>query len=483
MDQCRLIINNLDEDAEGGATFTRLDPVRGDVAAIAAAASIDDACRAADAAAAAFPAWSKTGPGERRAILSRAADLLEARADAFAAIMTAETGATQAWCRFNIALGAEILRDAAGMTTQVTGALLPSDQGAILSMGFRQPAGVCLAVAPWNAPVILGLRAIAMPLACGNSIVLKASELCPRTHRLIGELMIAAGAPPGVVNLVSNAPGDAEDIVEALVAHPAVRRINFTGSTRVGRIVAQIAARHLKPCLLELGGKAPMVVLADADLDHAVEAACFGAFFNQGQICLSTERIILVDEVADAFAERFAARARQLKAGDPRIGGLSLGPMIGREAVQRVRGLIDDALSKGGRLLAGGTIHDSFMDATVIDDVDPRMRLYHEESFGPVAALIRVRDVEEAVTVANDCQYGLAACVFGRDLGRAVAVARRIDSGICHINGATVSDDPQAPFGGVKASGYGRFGGQSAVDAFTELRWITVNPSRSPYPL
>ncbi|GEO86885.1 MULTISPECIES: aldehyde dehydrogenase [Alphaproteobacteria] len=479
----RLIIDNRDEDAEGSAAFTRLDPISGATATIASAATLDDASRAANAAAAAFSDWSVTGPNTRRKILTEAAGRLLARADDFIAAMTAETGATEAWCRFNLELGAEILRDAAGMATQICGSLLPSDQGALLSMGLRQPAGVCLGMAPWNAPVILGVRAIAMPLACGNTVVLKASELCPQTHRLIGEVMIEAGTPPGVVNVVSNAPADAEDIVEVLIAHPAVRRVNFTGSTRVGRIVAQIAARHLKPCLLELGGKAPFLVLADADLDHAADAAAFGAFFNQGQICMSTERIILLDAIADDFAERFAARARAIRAGEPRVSGMALGSMIGAEAVQRVRGLVDDARDKGALLLAGGTVHGNFMDATVLDHVTPHMRLYREESFGPVAALIRARNVDEAVTIANDCQYGLSAAVFGRDISQALAVARRIESGICHINGATVSDDPHAPFGGVKASGHGRFGGQQAIEAFTELRWITVNPRREPYPI
>ncbi|SSC64775.1 aldehyde dehydrogenase [Ciceribacter selenitireducens] len=483
MFQAKLIIDNRDQEAEGSATFMRHDPVGGAVVTIASAASMNDARRAADAAAAAFPSWSLTGPGERRAILLAAADRLLARSGEINSAMTAETGATDAWCRFNIELAAEILRDAAGMTTQICGSLLPSDQGALLSMGLRQPAGVCLGMAPWNAPIILGARAIAMPLACGNTVVLKASELCPHTHRLLADVLIEAGTPAGVVNVVSNAPQDAEDIVEVLIGHPAVRRVNFTGSTRVGRIVAQIAARHLKPCLLELGGKAPLVVLADADLDHAVDAAAFGAFFNQGQICMSTERIILLDPIADEFAARFAAKSRSLKAGDPRISGIALGPMIGAEAVQRVRGLVADAQAKGASLLVGGTTHDSFMDATVLDHVTPVMRLYREESFGPVAALIRAESLDEAVTIANDCQYGLSASVFGRDIGQAIAVARRIESGICHVNGATVTDDPHAPFGGVKASGYGRFGGQQAVEAFTELRWITVNPHRRPYPI
>lgn len=483
MFEARLMIGNVDEDAAGGATFLRRNPVTGEIVTVAAAASTADAERAANAAATAFPRWSETGPGERRTLLERAADILSARADDFAAAMTAETGATRGWCDFNLSLGAEIIRDAASMTTAVSGAVLPSAVTGRLSLAVRQPAGVCLAIAPWNAPVTLGFRAIAMPLACGNTVVFKASELCPQTHRLIGEVMRDAGFPPGVVNVVSNDPADAAVIVEVLIAHPAVRRVNFTGSTRIGRLVGQVAARHLKPCLLELGGKAPMVVLDDADLERAADAAAFGAFFNQGQICMATERIIVLDPVAEDFLALFVKRAAGLKAGDPSRPGIPLGSMIGVEAVKRVRGLVEDALSKGARLLAGGTCHDSFMDATVLDGVTPAMRLYGDESFGPVAAVIRAADVDEAVTIANDTQYGLSAAVFGRDVGRAMEIARRIESGICHINGATVSDEPQAPFGGVKASGHGRFGGMQAVDAFTELRWITVNGRRETYPM
>jgi acyl-CoA reductase-like NAD-dependent aldehyde dehydrogenase len=342
---------------------------------------------------------------------------------------------------------------------------------------------VCLAIAPWNAPVILGVRSIAMALACGNTVVLKSSELCPATHRLIGDVLTEAGFPAGVLNIVSNAPADASAVVEALIAHPVVRRINFTGSTRVGRIIAQIAAKHLKRCLLELGGKAALIVLDDADLDLAVSAAAFGAYFNQGQICMSTERIIVLDDVADAFVEKFLAKAKTLRAGDPARGDLPLGALVTAESARRVRGLIDDAVAKGAALLAGGDNHDAFMDATVIDHVTRTMRLYREESFGPVAAIIRVGSVEEAITVANDCEYGLSGAVFGRDVGRALDVARRVESGICHINAATVGDEPQIPFGGVKASGYGKFGGPAALDEFTELRWITISGGKEEYPI
>lgn len=478
-----MLIGGRDVEAASGATFERHSPVSGDLVTIATAASVADAATAADAAAAAFPEWSQTSPGYRRALLERAGQLLLARQADFTALMMAETGATREWSAFNVALSAKIFSETAAMTTQTGGQLIPTDYAGRTSMAYRQPAGVCLAIAPWNAPVILGVRSIAMALACGNTVVLKSSELCPATHRLIGDVLTEAGFPAGVLNIVSNAPADASAVVEALIAHPVVRRINFTGSTRVGRIIAQIAAKHLKRCLLELGGKAAFIVLDDADLDLAGSAAAFGAYFNQGQICMSTERIIVLDAVADAFVEKFLAKAKTLRAGDPARGDLPLGALVTAESARRVRGLIDDAVAKGAALLAGGDNHDAFMDATVIDHVTRTMRLYREESFGPVAAIIRVGSVEEAITVANDCEYGLSGAVFGRDVGRALDVARRVESGICHINAATVGDEPQIPFGGVKASGYGKFGGPAALDEFTELRWITISGGKEEYPI
>ncbi|MDQ2804991.1 MAG: aldehyde dehydrogenase family protein, partial [Pseudomonadota bacterium] len=262
-----LLIGDDSRPASDAAMFERRNPLTGDVASRAPAASIADAAAAASAAAAAFPAWSALGPSVRRAKLMHAASLLEARAQDFVTAMADETGATEGWARFNVALAANMLREAGAITTQVGGEVIPSDQPGLMAMAVRQPVGVVLGIAPWNAPVILGVRAIAMPLACGNTVVLKGSELCPATHGLIIEALQEAGLPPGVVNFITNAPADAAKIVEALIAHPVVRRVNFTGSTRVGRVVAEVAARHLTPALLELGGKAPFVVLDDADLD------------------------------------------------------------------------------------------------------------------------------------------------------------------------------------------------------------------------
>jgi vanillin dehydrogenase len=343
--------------------------------------------------------------------------------------------------------------------------------------------GVVVGIAPWNAPVVLGVRAVAAPLAYGNTVVLKASEQCPRTHTAIVEALQDAGVPEGAISLVTNDPKDAAEMVEELIAHPAVRRISFTGSTRVGRIVAETAARHLKRVLLELGGKAPLVVLADADLDRAAAAATFGSFMHQGQICMSTERIVIDRSVAEEFAHKLAERAGALRVGDPRREDTQIGPLVNEDALERVTEHFEDAVAKGAKVITGGKAHGLYFKPTVLTDVRPEMRVYAEESFGPLVAIVPVDGVDEAVRVANDTEYGLSSAVFSRDVDAALAVARRLQTGMCHINDATVNDEPPMPFGGVKDSGWGRFGGKAALEEFTELRWITVQDSPRQYPI
>ncbi|MCB1349266.1 MAG: aldehyde dehydrogenase, partial [Maritimibacter sp.] len=449
MESLNLYINGAYSPAEGNRRFTRTNPVSGETVTEAAAASVADATRAVEAASRAFPAWAATGPGERRAKLLAAAENLRARAPDIVAAMKDETGATEGWGMFNVILAADMLVEAAALTTQIKGEILPSNRPGSTAFAIRQPAGVVLAMAPWNAPVILGVRAIATPLACGNTVVMKSSELCPRVHALIVEAVSEAGLPPGVLNALSNDPADAPDLVEALIANPAVRRVNFTGSTRVGKVIGELAGRHLKPALLELGGKAPMIVLEDADIDAAVAAAGFGAYMNQGQICMSTERIIAVGAAGDRFVEAFAAKVAGLTAGDPREGTAPLGSLVSDAAAMRVGDLVQDAVDKGARLIGGGGA-GTILNAAALDGVTPQMRLYAEESFGPVVAIIRAATTDDAIRIANESEFGLSAAVFGRDTMRALAVAKRIESGICHINGPTVHDEAQMPFGGVK---------------------------------
>ncbi|WP_122531996.1 aldehyde dehydrogenase [Pseudomonas viridiflava] len=477
-----LLIGGQSCPARDGRTFDRRNPVTGEVVSRVAAATLEDADAAVAAAQAAFPAWSAMAPGERRARLMQAAEQLQARSAEFVAAAS-ETGAMANWYGFNVHLAANMLREAASMTTQINGEIIPSNVPGNFAMALRQSCGVVLGIAPWNAPVILATRAIAMPLACGNTVVLKASELSPAVHRLIGQVLQDAGLGDGVINVISNAPADAPAIVERLIANPAVRRVNFTGSTHVGRIIAELSARHLKPALLELGGKAPFLVLDDADLDAAVEAAAFGAYFNQGQICMSTERLIVDRKVADAFVSKLAAKIETLRAGPPDDSTSVLGSLVDVDAGTRIKALIDDAVSQGAKLIAGGQLKGSILQPTLLDAVTDSMRLYREESFGPVAVLIRGEGDEELLRLANDSEFGLSAAIFSRDTTRALALAQRVESGICHINGPTVQDEAQMPFGGVKSSGYGSFGGKASIEHFTQLRWVTLQNGPRHYPI
>lgn len=483
MEHQQLLIGGRWAPASGGATFERVDPFTGRVATVASAGGAEDARSACDAAAGAFPEMSRISPGERRMLLTRAADLLVERAPEIAAVMTDEVGGTFGWGMFNCDLASRMLREAAAQTYSVTGEVIPSDVPGELSMTVRQPAGVVVSMAPWNAPVILATRAVAAPLAYGNTVVLKASETCPRTHAAVARAITDAGLPPGAINLVIHGPEDGPEVIDQLIAHPAVRRVSFTGSTRVGRIVAVKCAQHLKRCLLELGGKAPQVVLSDADLGAAVDAANFGAFMNSGQICMSTERIVADSSIAEALGAKLAERASSLVVGDPRDPGTMIGPVVSESAASRIMQLIGDARDQGAHVLTGGEGDGNLIAPTVLANVTPQMRIYGEESFGPVVAIVPVDGDEEAVRVANDTEYGLAAAVFSQDVDRALAIARRIESGICHINSSTVDDEPQVPFGGVKASGWGRFGGRAALEEFTELRWMTVQQAAREYPI
>jgi len=392
------------------------------------------------------------------------ADLIEIAAD--------EVGAASAWIDFNIDIAQKILLQARDLIPLMTDQKITHNDGRA-SIVRRQAVGVVLGFVPWNAPITLAARALAAPIACGNTVVLKASEHCPNTHKLMVDLFSGSGLPSNVVTVVTNETSESLDVARTLIKHPAVRRINFTGSTRVGQIVAVEAAQVLKRCVLELSGKAPLIVLEDADLDSAAAAAMTGAFFNQGQVCMSTERIIVMEDVADDFVAKLVKKTSALSASDPKDSVAPLGRLINSDAAARVADLVADAVAHGAALKLGGEVAGEVMQPAILDNVTPGMRIYREESFGPVASVIRVRNEEEAISVANDTEFGLAAAVFGKDLKRCHAIADRLETGICQINGPTVFDDPNMPFGGMKSSGYGRFGGTAALDEFTEIRWLS----------
>ncbi|MFD3452141.1 aldehyde dehydrogenase family protein [Streptomyces sp. NPDC058691] len=479
-----LLIGGKDVPAASGRTAEDIDPFTGEVWATVAAGGPEDITRAVDAAHGAFPQWAAVSPAERRRIFLAAADLLDARAEQAADIMAHEAGATRPWAYFNVGLAAGILREAAAAATAPRGEVLNAQEEGVLGLAVREPVGVVAAFAPWNAPLILGVRAIAAPLAAGNTVVVKPSEDAPVACGLfVADVLREAGLPDGVLNVVTNAREDAAEVAEALIADPRVRAVNFTGSTEVGRIVGTLAARHLKPVLLELGGKNSVIVLADADVDHAVDAAVFGVFMNAGQICMSADRLLVHDSLVEEFTAKFTAKVASLPAGDPSQPQTVVGPLVSAGSARRVAALVKDAVDKGATLLTGGGEPDGAVHpATVLSGVPREAELYHSEAFGPLVTIAAFADDDDAVALANDTEHGLTAGVITENATHGLAVARRLRTGIVHVNDQTVADEPQAPFGGFQASGYGRFGGRWGIEAFSNTRWLTVAAKQPRYP-
>ncbi|MEU1514883.1 aldehyde dehydrogenase family protein [Streptomyces sp. NPDC005811] len=479
-----LFIGGKDVPALSGRTAEDINPYTGEVYATVAAAGPEDVTLAVDAADAAFPAWAALAPFARRAIFLKAADLLDARAEQVAEIMAHEAGGTRPWAFFNVALAANILREAAAAITAPRGEVLSAQEEGSLGLAVREPLGVVAAFAPWNAPVILGVRAVAAPLAAGNTLVVKASEDAPiACGLLVADVLRKAGLPDGVLNVVTNAREDAAEIAEALIADPRVRAVNFTGSTGVGRIIGTHAANHLKPAVLELGGKNAVIVLDDADVDYAVGAVTFSVFMNSGQICMSGDRILVHESLAEEFTRKFTAKVASLQAGDPTHPHTVVGPLVTASAAQRVAALVQDAVTKGATVLTGGGRPEGAVHAaTVLTGVPKEADLYYAEAFGPVCVIETFGDDDMAVALANDTDHGLTCGIITENATHGLSVARRVRTGIVHINDQSVADEPQAPFGGVKASGYGRFGGRWGIEAFSDTRWVTIATQQAHYP-
>ena len=480
--EARLFVGGAFVEAEGGRTFENRDPFTDELVSEVAAGSRGDAQRAVEAAAAAFAEWSQTPPAARQGIFLKAAEVLEARQDEVVSMLARETGCTFGFGMFQMHFVPGLFRQAAALAYAPLGEVLPSDTGAF-AMGVRRPVGVVGAIAPWNAALILSARAIAAPLALGNTVVLKPSEWSPQVGGLLwGEVFAEAGLPEGVLNVVTHAPGEAQPIGDELVENPSVRRLNFTGSTATGRKLAEAAGRQLKRVVLELGGYNPLIVLADADLEYAVNATTFGAFLHQGQICMSARRIIVERPVAEEFVARLAEKTRGLKVGDPKEPDTIIGPVINGDALGTIKARVDAAVRSGAKVLAGGAAEGACFQPTLLADVPADSEFANNETFGPVAAIEVVDSAEEAVERANATAYGLSSGIITTDTDRGLALAQAIDAGIVHVNDQPVGDEPQMPFGGVKDSGFGRFGGTAVVDEFTEMRWITVQRGSHPFP-
>ncbi|MDH4068059.1 MAG: aldehyde dehydrogenase family protein [Dehalococcoidia bacterium] len=479
----QMYINGQWLDAIDGKTFDDYNPYNGEVYAKLPSGKRGDARKACDAAAAAFPDWSHTPPAERQRFFLRAADILERRQQEIVNIVTQETGGTFGWGMFQTSFVPGLLREAAAQVHAVSGEIIPADLPGALFMAIRQPVGVVAGIAPWNAPLILSLRAVALPMACGNTTVLKPSAEAPVSGGIVfAEVFEEAGFPRGVFNVVTNGPGFSEEVGDELIEHPKVRRLSFTGSTEVGRQIAEKAARHLKKVTLELGGNDPLIILKDADVDYAVNAATFGRFNHQGQVCMSSKRIIVEKPLASQFTEKFVEKVRRLKVGDPQERDTVIGPLINQKQVDKLHKQVEEAIKQGGRVVCGGKYDGRCYYPTVLTNVTPDMNIAREETFGPVAPIIIVEDADEAVRVANDSRFGLSAGVITSNFQKGLDIAERLESGMVHINDSTIHDEPQVPFGGMKESGYGRHGGRAAIEEFTELRWITIQRTPRQYP-
>ena len=470
-------------DAEGGKLFDVYRPYDRSVYARVAAGGRAEARIAVEAAAAAFPAWSQTTPAERAALFFKAAEIVKRRRAEIAEILAQETGSTISFATFQQDLVAATIEQAAGWMYLPRGEVLASNQPGSHSIGVRRPLGVVASFTPWNGANILSWRAVLSPVAAGNTVVVKPSELSPISAGLIlAQIVEEAGFPKGVINVVTHAPGAAGDIADVFFESDDVRVINLIGGVKTAKMLAKRAGETLKRTTMELGGYNPMIILDDVDVDYAVRAATFGSFFHQGQICLNTRRIIVQRKIADEFIEKFAARTRTLKSGDPQDHSTVIGPLITPAAVQLVDERVKEALAKGARLHTGGTFEGQIYQPTILSNVSLDATVANEETFGPVVVVEVVDTAEEAVEAANRTLYGLTSSILSGDTYKAFELAPRILAGIVNVNSPTVNDEIHAPMGGVRDSGWGRTGPDSLKE-FQDVIWINSHSGQRQFPI
>ncbi|KAF7327176.1 Clathrin assembly protein [Mycena kentingensis (nom. inval.)] len=474
-----LFIDGEERPSSNGATFPVVSPSSHATLYACANASEQDAAQAVAAASAAFPAWSKTKPAARRAILLKAADLMQAQASVLMEAIMQETGAHEGYATFDVHTATEHIRGAAGLLSGISGMVPVCQEDGRSAMVLKEPYGVILSIAPWNAPYILGTRSLVFPIAAGNTVILKGSELSPRCCYHLARIFKEAGLPAGVLNILYTTREDSPAITTQLIEAPAVRKISFTGSTTVGSIIAATAGRALKPCLLELGGKGNAIVLDDADVELAAMQCAVGAFLHAGQICMSTERIIVQRDIIERFRPALQHAAAGFAPADAPAMVLAL-----EQGVARNKNLVENAVGCGAKVIHGdhtvGEIHPESGKASatrlrpiIVEGVTREMDMYSVESFGPSVSLIIVDTEDEAIRVANDSEYGLNSAVFTKDLARGLRVAKRMDTGSIHINSMSVHDEAALPHGGFKSSGWGKFNGEWGLNEFLRLKTIT----------
>ncbi|UKZ83792.1 hypothetical protein TrVFT333_011605 [Trichoderma virens FT-333] len=464
-------INGVSQPIDSTSLIPVESNIQDKVIHYAQSATPELAIKAAEASYQAFWKWKNSTSNERRDLLLRTADVIDSWLDRFIELQVAETSCTESWARFNTVIMARCMREIASNISHATTGELPSlESSGSLVLVYKEPVGPILAIPPWNASLILSGRALAAPIAAGCSVVLKASELCPRTHHTIVLAYEEAGMPKGLINVLQASREDGPAVTEALIAHRAIRKVEFIGSAAVGRIIGQLASKHLKPVLMELGGKAPAIVLKDADVKFAAEKIVEGALLHHGQICMSTDRIVVVQDVADELIQELR---KVVETKYP--NGTS--HAVSKKQAKRAHDLLQNARATGARFLVGdGSLNaaGTSVTPTIITDVKPTAEIYHEEIFGPAAMLITVKDEAEAIQVANDTEYGLNAAVHSRDVLAAIRVAKQIEAGQVHIGNITMYDEPNIPIGGTKGSGWGRNNGKYALNEFLAEKTITI---------
>jgi aldehyde dehydrogenase (NAD+) len=475
----RLFIDGKWLPSSSGTIVEDLNPATGAVYARVHQAGPEDIEAAIATAYAARESWGATPPAFREKILIRAADILEERTEEFADVLIDEGGGTFGKAMFEVAVVVTTLRSAAGECRRIFGETIPSDSPGVISLTVRRPLGVIAGISPFNFPLVLAMNKVCGALAAGNCFILKPASPTPVIGLKIAELFEEAGLPPGVLNVI---PVKGSTLGDRLVVDPRIRMLTFTGSTEVGKQLAEVAGRHQKKITLEMGGKSPLIVLKDADLDYAVDAAVFGIFLHQGQVCMVNSRLIVEAEVYESFCEKLVAKTKTLKMGDPHRPDTVIGPLVEGNQCPFIKGQVDEALADGARLLYGGKYEENFFQPTIVADVSGAMRIFQEESFGPVVCVIKAADSEDALAIANNSAFGLSSGIITNDLQKALDLSLRLEAGMVHINNCSICAEPHIPFGGVKESGVGREGGHYSIEEMTEIKWITIQLGQRQFP-
>ncbi len=464
-------INGCWRTGTGTALLHNHDPYSGQLLYSYQGASLDDLNDAYSAAENAQPAWAALLPNEKQDFLAKLYEAIEYYKDEIFELLAKEAGSIRPKAEFEYHTCLEFVREAMSYPHMLEGQILPSTTPGKDNYVFKEPKGVIAVIAPWNVPLVLAMRSVIPAIATGNTVVLKPASDTPGSAFLIAKFFERAGFPAGVFNAIA---GKGSDIGDAIITHPVPSLVSFTGSTEVGRRVGQLAVSQFKDVSLELGGNNAMIVLDDADIDRAASAAAFGSFFNQGQVCMAVNRVVVMENVYDRFIAKLVEAVQKFPIGDPSDTNTFLGPMISRTQAESVEKLIKETLAAGAKIALEGHIEGNIITPWIFQDVTMDMPAAAQEVFGPVCCVIKVKEIDEAVSIANNTEHGLSGSIFTQDLYRGMMIAKRIKTGMVHINDQTINDEPHVMFGGEKASGIGRFNGKWVVDKFTTDRWISV---------